>query len=28
VKVVNGRLVLPNEYGIGLALDSQDENLI
>ena len=28
VKVVNGRLVLPNEHGIGLALDSQDENLI
>ena len=28
VKVVTGRLVLPNEHGIGLALDSQDENLI
>ena len=28
VKVVNGRLVLPNEDGIGLELDSQDENLI
>jgi len=28
VKVVNGRLVLPNDHGIGLVLDSQDENLI
>jgi len=28
VKVVNGRLVLPNDHGIGLALNFQDENLI